>query len=385
MTLTIKRIEFLKMLNYAAMAIPTRSADVSKSNYLLITKEDGLSIIASNDDLACKVFQPLKDEKGNDVILNIEPGSIQAPAKYLLDIVSKLGGDVVTLRLVDTNYLNVADDSTEYNLVTKDGNEYPDVDLQIPEDKQGFIVSLADLKSLYDTTAFAVALKGPKDLYTGINVRAEDGKLSFMTTDSYRMARLSIPEDRNAVTFNFTCPVKTLDMVTKIDDAQDCTIYFDEKRALFTTKTTVVSSRLLLGEFPTVDRLIPPSFPFQLVCNTEEFLLAAGRVKIIISNEDKNSQVRLSISKETGAILSARSTNYGTSQEVLKKVNIVLPEEVNVFEIGFNVDFVIEAIKALKSDTFTFVFSSPTRMFMVKNDNPDNIQIITPIRMSSFD
>lgn len=384
MNLTIKRAEFLKMLNYAGQAIPSRSADAQQMNYLIDIREDSVSVIASNDDLACKVTQTMKDEKGNDVILNLEKGLIQTPAKYLLDIVSKLGGDVISLRMVDTNYLNVSDDNTEFNLVTKAGEEYPDVDLNVPSDSQGFTVSLKDLKNLFDTTAFAVSVKGPKELYTGINVRAFDGKLYFMTTDSFRMARLSVPEPNNDANFNFTCPVKALDMITRIDSGVDCTIYFDERRAMFVSGPVTLSSRLIPGEFPSIDRLIPPSFPFQLTCDTAEFLAAADRVKIISSAEDKNSQVKLSLSNETGAVISAKSTNYGNSQEVLKKANIILPEEVNVFEIGFNVDFAIEAAKALHAEKITFNFSSPTRMFMIKNDDPENLQIITPIRMSSF-
>jgi DNA polymerase III sliding clamp (beta) subunit (PCNA family) len=54
-----------------------------------------------------------------------------------------------------------------------------------------------------------------------------------------------------------------------------------------------------------------------------------------------------------------------------------------VFEIGFNVEFVLDAVKALRSEEVTFVFASPTRMFMLKNDNPNNTQIVTPIRLAS--
>lgn len=384
MKLTIKRAEFLRMLSYAGQAIPSRSADAQFMNYLIDVEDNNVSIIASNDDMSCKVTQEMKDEKGNDVIFNLEKGLIQTPAKYLLDIVSKLGGDVITLNMVDTNYLNVSDETTEFNLVTKAGEEYPDVDLRVPEEVKGFTVSLKDLKNLFDTTSFAVSVKGPKELYTGINVRAHDGRLYFMATDSFRMARLSVPEPNNEAEFSFTCPVKALDMVTKIGETGDCTIYFDEQRALFVSGGVMLSSRLLRGDFPSVDRLIPPSFPYQVTCDTNEFLAAADRVRIISSAEDKNSQVKLTLSKETGVTLSARSANYGDSQEALKKVTLILPEEVNVFEIGFNVDFAAAAVKALHTDKFTFTFASPTRMFMAKNDDPENVQIITPIRMSSF-
>jgi DNA polymerase III subunit beta len=384
MKLTIRRIEFLKMLTYAAQAIPARNAEMQFLNYLIDVNENGVNVIASNGDISTKVSQSFKDEKDNTIIYNLEAGLIQTQAKLFLDCISKMGGEIITLTMVDSNLLNLSDETTNFNLVTRAGEEYPDVDLNVPADAKGFEVSLSDLKLLYDTTSYAVATKGPKDLYYGINVRAEDGKLTFLTTDSYRMASLSIPEENQDASFVFTCPVKALDMVTKIDEKGKVTIYFDDQRALFVSGNVTLSSRLLRGDFPSVDRLIPTSFPFSVTMDTGEFLAAADRVKIISSAEDRNSQVKLTINKDTGVYLSARSTNYGNSNESLKKAQSVLPDEVNIFEIGFNIDFAVDAVKALKSDRITFVFASPTRMFMVRNDNPSNIQIITPIRMSSY-
>lgn len=384
MKLTIKRQILLKMLNYANQAIPAKSAENQFLNFLIIVSADKVSIIASDGTLSTKVEQSAKDEKGEEVILNEEEGMIQVPAKYLLDIVSKLGGNVVTLNMVDTNYLNISDDATNFNLVTKDGKEYPDIDLNIPEESHGFAVPLKDLKKLYDTTAYAVATKGPKEIYYGINVSVRNGKLYFLTTDSYRMARYAVEEKGEGENVAFTCPVKALSMVSNIETESECTIYLDDQRALFSAGGILISTRLLRGDFPDAERLIPPQFPYSVTVDTSEFLSAADRVKIISSAEDKNSQVRLTISRDNGVVLYAKSTNYGNSEEVLRKATYILPEGENVFEIGFNVDFAIEAVKALKSDKFTFIFSAPTRMFMVKNDDPENIQIITPIRISSF-
>ena len=384
MKLTIKRVDFLKMLTYAAQAIPSRNAESQFLNYLIDVKEDGVSIIASNGDISTKVTQPLKDEKDNTIIFNAQPGMIQTQAKLFLDCISKMGGDVITLTMVDSNLLNLADDTTNFNLVTRSGEEYPDVDLNIPEEGEGFKVSLLDLKKLFDTTSYAVATKGPKELYYGINIRAEGGKLTFLTTDSYRMAALSIPEAEQNTSFVFTCPVKALDMITRIDEAREVTIYFDEQRALFVAGNITLSSRLLRGDFPSVDRLIPPSFPYRVSMNTTDFLSAADRVKIISSVEDRNSQVKMTLTKENGVTLSARSTNFGNSSEVLKKASVEFDDDNTIFEIGFNIDFAVDAVKALKSEQITFVFASPTRMFMVKNDDKENIQIITPIRMSSY-
>ena len=105
---------------------------------------------------------------------------------------------------------------------------------------------------------------------------------------------------------------------------------------------------------------------------------------VISTPEDRNSPVRLTISKDGGVSLSSKNANLGDAIQTLKDATFVLPEDTSVFEIGFNVTFAMDAVKAMESDDVTFVFSSPTRMFMIKDNNPDNIHIITPIRMSSL-
>lgn len=384
MKLVIKRVEFLRLLTYVNQAIPSKSPEAQFLNFLLECKADGLNIIASDGTISAKVNQPLKDDKGNDVILNIEEGMIQAPAKYLLDFVANLKGETITLMMVDTNYLNVSDGISEFNLVTKDGNEYPNVDLTLPEEEKGFTLDLKDVKLLFDATSYAVATKGPKELFYGINIRAHDGKMYFMATDSYRMARYAVKSDDSDAEFSFTCPVKALSMVTNIAQAGPLTIYFDQQRALFVSKGTILSTRLIRGEFPSADRLIPPSFNYQISISTSEFVQAADLVKIVSSAEDKNSQVRLTASREQGITLSARSTNYGNAKVPLQNASLTMPEGEEIFEIGFNIDFATAAVKALGSNIFTFCFTSPTSMFMVKNDDPENIQIVTPIRVNNF-
>lgn len=384
MKLVIKRSEFSKLLNYVDQAVPAKSAEAQFLNFLLTCGEDELSIIASDGVISAKAVQTMKDANGNDVILNMEPGAIQIPAKVLVDIVSKLADDTVTLTIVDSNLLNISDGSSQFNLVTKAAQEYPDVDLNIPEENQGFKVSIKDLKKLYNATSYAVATRGPKELFFGINIRAFEGKLYFLATDSYRMARYAVPEADQDAQFSFTCPVKALNMVTNMDEASEVTIYFDEQRALFVSNQITLSTRLLRGDFPSADRLITTGAPYEVKVNTSEFLNAADCVKIMSSAEDKNSQVRLTISSENGVTLTARSANYGNSTVPLKKAEVTMPEGESIFEIGFNIDFATAAVKALDSEKFIFEFSSPTRMFMVKSDDVENIQIITPIRMNTF-
>lgn len=385
MKLAIKRVEFLKILNFANQIIPAKSPESQFMNFLLRCNEEGLSVIASDGTISTKIEQPLKNSQGEDIIFNINPGFIQVPAKYFLDIISKIGGDMVTIEMVDSTMLNISDGINNFNLKTKAGEEYPDVNLAIPENNNGLSVQLADFKKLFDATSFAAATRGPKELFQGINIRAHDGKLYFLATDSYRMARYAVPLEDSQAQIDFTCPVKALDMVSKISEEGSCTIYFDEQSALFVSNGITLSTRLIRGEFPSADRIIPASFEYTCKMNTSEFLNAADLIKVVTSYENKNNQVKLILSKDTGVTLTAKSTNYGDGKTVLRESEISLPEGQSIFEIGFNLEYAVAAVKALNSQSFTFEFVSPTRMFMLKNDDPENIQIVTPIRMNSFE
>lgn len=385
MKLAIKRAEFLKILNFVNQVIPAKSPESQFLNFLLTCNEDSLSVTASDGTISTKYVQPLKDKDGKDVIFNIEPGFIQVPARYFLDIVSKIGGDVVTLEMVDSTLLNVSDEVNNFNLKTKDGREYPDVNLSVMENSKGIKVDLNDFRKLFDATSFAAATRGPKELFQGINVRAANGKLYFLATDSYRMARYSVPLSDSEIELNFTCPVKALDMVSKIGEEGECQIFFDEQSAIFISDNVTLSTRLIRGEFPSADRIIPTHFDYSCSINTQEFLNAADLIKIVSSIENKNCHAKLLLSRNGGAELTGKSANYGDGKSSLQGVNVILPEGQDVFEIGFNVDFVVSAVKALNSDKITFDFVSPTRMFMIKNDDPENIQIVTPIRMNSFE
>ena len=145
MKLTIKRENFLKALNYVNQIIPSKSVDNLLMNFLLKVTEDNVIITGTDSNISTQYKISKKDKDNNDVIINSEPGEIQIPASYFLDIVSKLSGNIITLTLIDTNYLNISDDITNYNLITKDAAEYPDVDFNIPENNSGFTILFSDL------------------------------------------------------------------------------------------------------------------------------------------------------------------------------------------------------------------------------------------------
>lgn len=383
MKFNINRNSLKQSLDIANKLIPSASANPCMVNFFIKVSNEGLEIRSTDGNISCKLLISVKDEKENEIIKDIEDGEFLVSAKYLIDILSKLDSEFVNFKMVDSNCLSIYDASSNFNLMTIDTSEYPDLNFNIADQNKSFHIKSSQLKLLYDRTSFAVATKGSKDMFYGINIRAKEGKLYFLTTDSFRMARYAIPNKDETGEFSFTCPLKALNMVSSLIKDEEVEIIFDEMRALFKTNNMTISTSLYVGEFPSPERLIPSAFPYSISFKTDLFLKSISRVGILAALEGKQPACKCSISRETGVTLSSSSAGNGDSKDNLTFCSYTLPESEDFFEIGFNTEHVQQALRAINSEEASIVFSSPNRVLMVKNDDPENIQILTPIRMAT--
>lgn len=383
MKFIISRNILLQELNILNKIVPSVSANPVLMMIYFNVKEDSIILKASDGNISCSMNLKATDDKNKTIIKDIEEGEFLVSAKYLFDMLSKLEDEFVNFNMVDSNFLSIYDSSTDFNIVTREAAEFPELDFNVDSDSQSFHIKSSELKLLFDKTSFAVATKSTKDMFYGINISAKDGKLYFLATDSFRMARYAIPNKSEKAEFKFTCPIKALNVVSNLVKNQEVEIIFDEKQALFKTDDLILSTRLYIGDFPSPERLIPSSFDYSITFDSDSFLKSVGRVVILASLDGKQPTCKLTISRETGVTLSSYSEGNGDSKDNLSNCEYKLPDNENVFEIGINTDYVQQAIKALDSKKATLVFTSPIRMFMAKNDDPDNIQILTPIRITS--
>ncbi len=125
MKLTIKRAALLKILSLAYEAVLLRVLNLLFVNYLIDISNENIEILASDGNITIKGVIPTT----SDDVINSVQEKIQVPAKYLLDIMRKLEGEVVTISLIETSMLNIADDRSNFNLNTVAGEEYPDIDM----------------------------------------------------------------------------------------------------------------------------------------------------------------------------------------------------------------------------------------------------------------
>lgn len=371
MRFTINKNKFLKALLLASHGIGSKSANPQLLCFRLEMTPDALEITSSNDDLAVLTKIPMT-EGDTGIIRNASLGSVLVNAHILTEIVRKLGGEEVSLEVIDERMAKIDDGNGTYKLVCMPADEYPDIDLE--RIGTPLAVAATDFAKLVDMTAFAASDKETRRVLTTINLKAEAGTLTATATDSARLSRKSVAIDPSA-RFSVNIPAKTLmDVVKMFESNYEIEISAAGKRAVMSFGDTVVSCRVIDENYPVSSSIIPQSFNASLEVNAAEFLCAIDRVSTLSS--DRAAVVKLSMSADD-VELSSSSDQNGTGVERLSTVDY----QGDRLEIAFNAAFVTQAVRALGSEDVVIKLIGEMRPFVIENPKDNTvIELITPMR-----
>lgn len=373
MKLTINREQLLYGLTTVARAINDKHPIPVLRNVKLEVNERGLSVIGSNNELIIEHVVPFKIDS-QVVIRNSQEGVTLVSSRLLTDIVRKLEGRDVTIEVIDSTLVQVDDGRSNFRLNSINPEDYPDVDLE--KIGESFVITGGDFANLVDQTAFAASTREVRPTLTAVNLTARDNELVGIATDSFRMAKKVVKLQESAE-FKVNVPAKILTEIARlVQDEQEIEIHVTDKKALFYFNATTVSSRLISGEYPSIENIIPDHYDYFLEANADELLRAMDRVSLLTTNE-RESVVKLTMSEEGGVQLSTRSLQTGSAIESLNTCQFTGER----LEISFNSNFVSAAVRACKSQDVIIGFVGEMKPFSVRNvaDNT-HIQIVTPVR-----
>ena len=372
MRFTIKKDVLLKSLSLVAKPVPSKSYIASLIFIKLTLNENGLNLIGSNETIAISTTIPYSINE-EEIIRNHQEGSILLHGRYLLDIVRKLSNNDVTFELLDNSIVKINDGRSSFQLNSAQADEYPEYDFNI--EGTSFTVKRVDFINMIEQTSFAAAIKETVPILTAINLTAskEDKTLTAVALDAARYSKKVI-QIQNEVEFSVNAPAKTLnEIIHMLDEIEDLNITVTDKKIIFKFNNTVITSNLLNGDYPNVKSLVPSIFNYSLEVNAQEFLSALERVSLL-SNE-KNT-IKLIMTTNEVEILST-TNEMGSANEKISNFQF----NGERLEILFNSSYVIDAIKALRSNDIVLKFVAEMKPFVVKNPNDETIvELITPVR-----
>lgn len=371
MRFTINKEQFQKGLTQAARAVPSKSTLPILANLMLDLNERGLEVTGSNSDITIRSTVPYrKDER--EIIRNVGLGSTLVNAKKIVDIIRAMDGEEVSVEVIDDAIMKIDDDRSSFRLNCIKAEEYPDIDLE-PSGTL-FDIPCSTLTGLVEQSAFAASLREQRLILTALHLEAENGKLIATATDSARLARKEVSIESD-VRFVANIPARLIsDIVKMFDNASMVTVSVSDRKMLFDFDRTLVSSRLIPGDYPLTRSIIPQNFNDTLEANAAELLGAMNRVRIVSS--DSEPVVTLSMREEEVEV-SAKSDASGSALEKISTFQYTGDR----LDVSFNSQFVIDAIRAVRSEDVVICFLGEMKPFVVKNPKDDSVvELITPMR-----
>ena len=372
MRFTIKKEPFLKTLTIAGRAAPVKSAVPALSNIKFDLNEKGLELTGCNGEMTIDSVVPYMIGE-EEIIRSASVGKILVSAHYITEAIRRMEGSEIHFEVVDSSLAKIDDGRTSIKLVCANAEEYPDIDLE--ESGQTFEMSTPDLLALVEQSAFAASSKETKPVLSAVNLEAcGDGTLVATATDAARMARKSVSINSD-VRFKCNVPARILgDIAHLIEGTGAVRVSIDDKKALFRAGMTVVSTRLIPGDYPVTKSIIPTNFNYFLEANSQELINAMGRLSIFIT--EKDGAVKLSMNEGEVEVY-AKNEASGSANEKIQTFSFVGES----LSVSFNPAYIVDAIKALRSEDVTLCFVNEMKPFVIKNPkDPSAVELITPMR-----
>ncbi|KRM92704.1 DNA polymerase III subunit beta [Liquorilactobacillus cacaonum] len=377
MKFTVNRFEFIKSLTDVQRAISTKTTIPILTGLKLKLEARGLTLTGSNADISIETFIPAEDD--NFQLEVQEPGQIVLTARIFSEIIKKLPEDKLTLEVTNNYQTEITSGSASFNIKGLDAENYP----HLPEITTSNTLDLESdiLKQIISQTVIAVSTQESRPILTGVHLTIENGELVAVATDSHRLSKRKITMlDAADSSYDVIIPGKSLSELSKMinEDASKVKVRITENQVLFEFNNTTFYSRLLEGNYPDTDRLIPKDSATAIDFSADEFLSSIERASLL-SHAGQNNVVKLEL--DTGkqeATIYSNSPEIGNVEEKLKFQKLIGEN----IEISFNPDYMKDALRSFGQSTITVSFNAPLRPFtLVPSEDQDHfIQLITPVR-----
>ena len=369
MHLKLSTAPFLEELQTAARVASTRSAVQALSGVQLHAEGDAAELRATDMEVGLRLPLSATVETPGDVVL---------PARLLLDVVRSLPGPEVSLRLRTAEQdVEITSAGATFRLRTLRNEDFPNLPAGGGEN------AIALEAGPFIETVLRVSRSASRDetrpVLTGILVSASERELRMVATDSYRLSvKTTQLEQAVSAPLEANVPARALAEVVRIAQQSEIpTILVNrsDNQIVFTLGGAVLSSRLIDGQFPNYQLLLPETADHELRVDREEVASVVRRISLLAQ---KNAPLRLSFS-EGELLISAQTPDVGEAREALP-----VPFAGEAFEIGFNADFLRDGLESVESDDVVIKLTSALRPGLIESaDGSEFVYLVMPIRLNT--
>ncbi|WP_300803763.1 DNA polymerase III subunit beta [uncultured Acetatifactor sp.] len=365
MKLVCSKSNLLNGVQIVSRAVPNKTT-MSILECILIDASNGIITLTANDM-----------DMGIETVIEgdiVESGVIALDAKIFLEIVRKLPDSFITID-TDASYKTlITCEKAKFTIVGKSGEDFSY--LPMVEKEESIVISQFSLKEMVRQTIFSISDNDNNKMMTGELFEINGDELKIVSSDGHRIsirkiALREIYEHRKVIV-----PGKTLNEVSKILPGgadSDLTVYFTDKHIVFEFDNTVVVSRLIEGEYFSIDRMLSGDYETKVRVNKKELLNCIDRATLLTREGDRKPIV-INISDE-GMELKIDSALGSMKEE------IDIEKQGRDLMIGFNPKFLIDALRVIDDEEVDLYMVNPKAPCFIKNEEESYIYLILPVSL----
>ncbi len=366
MKLTCQQQDLTKALNTVQKAVTNRTTIPILKGIYLESEEDGtLKLSASDLDLSI--------EKKINVSVT-DPGSIVASAKLFTEIIRKLPEGEIEIEVIDQNIF-IKSFNSEFTIIGQSSDDFPEINKTQTHDS--IMIDKELFKNMIKQTSFSASVDESRGVITGVLVEFSKDFINMVALDGFRMA-IRTEKMKNDIEKKIIIPSRILNEIYKIimdQEEKSINILLNEKSITLEIENTIITSRLLEGEFINYKEIIPKNYSCKIKLNKNDLYSSIERASLL-AREGKNNLIKIKI-EEDKLIITSRSEEGAVHEEVF------IEKEGDGLEIGFNSKYILDILRNIDDEEVYFEFISNISPCLVRPlDGFKYEYLILPVRIS---
>ena len=366
MRITIPQPQLLKNLQVVERAVNDRSTLPILANVLLETSENELTLTATDLDVGIQCRFPLAPP--------VERGAVALPARKLTTIVRELPEEAVVLEAKKNHTATLQCGACNFRIPGLPAEDFPA--LPPPQHEERSAIPQAALKALITKTAHAMSMEETRFVLNGALFTTQKNDLIVVATDGRRLAVARSPlSEAPKQPLHAVVPAKTVRELGRLleDEDEDVLIApLKDNQLTFRFGPVTVITRLIEGQFPQYEKVIPPPSKTTISANRQLLMSAIRRASLMTTAASQAVVFELGASR---LVVSKESADLGSAREDLEVTYTGEP-----VTVAFNPEFWLDALRVLEGEDVVVEVPGPDKPAVIRQ--PDFTYLVLPMKIT---
>ena len=370
MEFTVRKFDLLQELTLIQGVVERKTTIPILGNVLFRAEGDELGITATDLEIGFKSACAAKT-----TVL----GTLTLPAKRLYEIVRALPDKEIKFKRSEGNWVSLTCGATRFRIAGLPQEDFP----VLPEPKSAAAKIPADvLAKIISRTVFAISTEDSKYTLSGALLLLKPGSITMVATDGHRLAHVEKSEPLEDIReeTKVLVPRKAMgELVRVISESPDVDqIGFsrDDSHLFFDMGKRLLISRMLTGQFPNYEAVLPRGNDRVVTINREEIASAIKRVAIL--SDERSRTVKLALANGSLEITASHS-DLGEAHETLE-----VDYDKEDLQVGFNYQYLLDFLVTADEPEVSFEFKDSESAAQLRAHPPSDYNyryVVMPMRI----